>query len=97
MRKHHARIPYLHLKSVDPVLQKKVEAEVIPFATAVSMDMFCEPSQGLVDFEGFRDVFEEIGFEGFGIVEQDMYPTPFDRPLAVARRTREYLRAIGMG
>ena len=25
MRKHHARIPYLHLKSVDPVLQKRVE------------------------------------------------------------------------
>jgi hypothetical protein len=25
-RKHHARIPYLHLKSVDPEIQKRVDA-----------------------------------------------------------------------
>ena len=31
MRKHHDRIPYLHLKSVDPDVQRKVEAEPDPF------------------------------------------------------------------
>ncbi len=30
MRKHHARIPYLHLKSVDDQVRRKVEAEFIP-------------------------------------------------------------------
>src|SRR5205823_10298740 len=49
LRKYHQRIPYLHLKSVDPEIQKKVEREGIPFATAVGMDMFCEPSRGVVD------------------------------------------------
>ena len=46
MRKHHARISYLHLKSVDPEMQKKVFVDGIPFAHAVAQDMFMEPSQG---------------------------------------------------
>ena len=97
MRKHHARIPYLRLKSVEPTLQKKVEAEGIPFANAVAMDMFCEPSRGAVDFMAFRDLLIELDYDGFAIVEQDMYPAPFDKPLPIAGRTRAYLQEIGLG
>jgi len=97
MRKHYTRIPYLHLKSVDQEMQKKVEGEKIPFAKAVAMDMFCEPSRGAVNFVAFRDVLREIDFEGFAIVEQDMYPAPFDKPMPIAKRTRDYLRQIGIG
>ena len=66
-------------------VQSKVESEGITFARAVQIDMFCEPAQGAVDFEAFRDVL------------QDMYPAPFDKPLPIAKRTREYLREIGIG
>jgi inosose dehydratase len=97
MRKHHKRIPYLHVKSVNPDLQKKVEEETIPFAIAVGMDLFCEPSSGAVDFPAFVEVLKEIDYHGFAIVEQDMYPAPFDKPLPIAKRTRAYLRRIGMG
>ena len=97
MRRHHDRIPYLHLKSIDPEIQKRVEAEGIPFAEAVKMDMFVEPSKGAVDFLAFRDLLQEIDYSGYAIVEQDMYPAPFDKPLPIAKRTREYLREIGIG
>jgi inosose dehydratase len=97
IRNHHHRIPYLHLKSVDPEVRKRVQAENIPFATAVSMDMFCEPAHGAVDFLALRDLLEEIGFEGWGIVEQDMFPAPPEKPLPIAKRTRAYLRQIGLG
>lgn len=97
MRQHHARIPYLHLKSIAPDVQRRVEAERIPFAKAVSMDMFCEPSRGAVDFIAFRDVLRAIDYHGYAIVEQDMYPAPPDKPLPIARRTRDYLRSIGIG
>ncbi len=92
---HQDRIPYLHLKSVDPVKQKKVEDENIPFAEAVAMDMFCEPSAGVVDFPALRRLLERIDYNGYAIVEQDMYPAPFDKPLPIASRTLEYLRNIG--
>jgi inosose dehydratase len=97
MAKHHDRIPYLHLKSVRPEMIAKVEAENIPFAIAVGSDMFCEPSEGAVDFLAFRDVLRAIDYTGWGIVEQDMYPAPFDKPLPIAKRTRAYLREIGIG
>ena len=97
MRRHHDRIPYLHLKSIDPEIQKQVETEGIPFAEAVKMDMFVEPSKGAVDFLAFRDLLQEIDYNGYAIVEQDMYPAPFDKPLPIAKRTREYLREIGIG
>jgi len=63
----------------------------------VQDDMFVEPSQGAVDFLAFRDVLREIDFNGWAIVEQDMYPAPFDKPLPIAKRTRAYLRQIGIG
>ena len=97
MKRHHKRVSYLHLKSVDRELQKKVAAEKIPFGHAVAMDLFCEPSVGAVDFLAFREVLREIDYDGWATVEQDMYPAPFDKPLPIAKRTREYLRQIGMG
>jgi inosose dehydratase len=97
MRKHHGRIPYLHLKSVDSERRAKVAAENIPYAKAVAMDVFVEPSTGVIDFMAFRDVLREIDYVGYGIVEQDMFPAPFDKPLPIARRTRAYLREIGIG
>ena len=97
MRKHHERIPYLHLKSIDADIQKEVEAKNVALATAVGMDMFVEPSQGAVDFIAFRDVLREGDYDGWATVEQDMYPAPFDKPLPIAKRTRAYLREIGIG
>jgi inosose dehydratase len=97
MRKYHERIPYLHLKSVDGDVQQRVEAENIPFAEAVQMDMFVEPARGVVDFLAFRDVLREIDYDSWATVEQDMYPAPLDKPLPIAKRTRAYLREIGIG
>ena len=97
MRRHHDRVQHLHLKSVNPEVRKKVEAEKIPFATAVAMDIFSEPDLGVVDFPAFRDVLDEVGYDGWATVEQDIYPAPFDRPLPIAKRTLAYLSEIGMG
>jgi inosose dehydratase len=97
MRKHHARIPHLHLKSVDGAMMQRVKDEGIPYGVAVPQDLFCEPSRGIVDFPALRDLLREIHYTGYGIVEQDMYPAPLDKPLPIAQRTRAYLREIGLG
>lgn len=97
LKKHRARIPYLHLKSVDAQVRDRVAAEKIPFGKAVALDMFVEPSRGVVDFRAFGAALREIDYVGYGIVEQDMFPAPFDKPLPIARRTRAYLREIGLG
>ena len=97
MRKHHARIPYLHIKNVDADVTREVEEEGIGMVDAVAMGAFVEPGTGIVDFEAFLQVLREVGYAGIVMVEQDMYPVPFDKPLPIATRTRKYLRDVGYG
>jgi inosose dehydratase len=97
IRRHPDRIAYLHLKNVDAGIRERVERERIPFAEAVGMLMFSDLADGVVDFREVREALAEIGYDGWGIVEQDMFPTSFDRPLPIARRNREHLREIGIG
>jgi inosose dehydratase len=97
MRQHHERISYLHLKSVDRDKQKEVEANGVTFGPAVGDGVFCEPSVGAVDFEAFRDVLRDVNFSGYAIVEQDMYPCNFSKPLPIAKRSLEYLKEMGIG
>ena len=96
-RRHHERIEYLHLKNIDPEVRGRVQEQGIPFADAVAQDMFVEPARGEVDFLALRDALREFDFAGYAVVEQDMYPAPFDKPLPIARRTREYFREVGIG
>jgi inosose dehydratase len=58
--------------------------------------VFVEPSLGSIDFEVLRDRMAEVGYTGYAIVEQDMYPAEFDRPLPIAKRTHRYLSGIGL-
>ena len=61
------------------------------------MGVYCELAVGAVDILGLRDVLRDVGYNGFAIVEQDMYPAPLDKPLPIAKRNRAYLREIGFG
>jgi inosose dehydratase len=95
-RRYADRIPYLHLKSVDLEHRDRVERDGTPFAQAVKDGVFVEPSAGAVDFPQLRDALVEHQFAGFAIVEQDMYPCEFDRPLPIAKRTHKYLSGLGL-
>lgn len=73
-----------------------MQVEGWSFAKAVSEDIMCEPELGVVDMKAFVQVLEDIDFTGWAIVEQDMYPAPFEKPFPIAKRTRKYLTTIGM-
>src|SRR5438105_4724553 len=96
-RDHHERIPYLHLKDVDTGIIQRVRNNGQGMSVAVSEGAFVDLGRGVVDFPALDRVAAEVGFDGWGIVEQDMYPAPFDKPLPIARRNREYLRTTGIG
>lgn len=96
-RKHHDRVVYLHLKDVDQAIANRARSANWTFDRAVSEGAFVDLGQGCVDLEAIDRVAQEVGFDGWGIVEQDMYPAPFDRPLPIARRNRAYLQRHGIG
>ena len=96
-RDHHARIPYLHLKDVDPAITERALREGWPMGRAVTEGAFVDLGQGSVDFQALNRAVEQVGYDGWGIVEQDMFPAPFDKPLPIARRNRQYLRDLRIG
>ena len=97
MRKHHERIPYFHLKTVHAETLRRVNAESIPIGKATAMGAFCEPAEGVVDFPALRRLLEEIDYDGWAVVEQDMRVQSWDVPLPIAKRTRQYFKDIGLG
>ncbi len=97
MRKHESRLDYLHVKSVDPAVLAEARRDGLPFAAAVARGVFCELDRGAIDFSGFGELLREVDFQGFVVVEQDMYPAPPDKPLPIARANRDYLRRLGWG
>ena len=97
-RKHHAAVRYLHLKSIDGAILDQAVTDGVGFMETVQRKVFVEPSVGTVDFEGFRRALEDVDFQGFAVVEQDMYPVAsLDDPLPIATRTRDWLREQGWG
>ncbi|MFD9498826.1 sugar phosphate isomerase/epimerase family protein [Streptomyces sp. NPDC060035] len=89
------RIGYLHLKQIDPAILADVVANEVPFGPAVARGVMCEPPGGVPALEPVLDAARALGTDLFAIVEQDMYPCPPDKPLPIARRTRDYLRSCG--
>jgi inosose dehydratase len=97
LRDHNDRIGYLHVKSVDPDVRAAVDREDLPLVEAVKRGVFCEPAEGDVDFAALAAAITDVGFTGPACVEQDMCHPAAGHPLAVATRTRAYLRGIGIG
>jgi len=95
VREHRARIEYLHLKNVDSAVLARARSEGWDFGEAVRNEVFCLLEEGSVDMRALKQVLDETAYAGWAVVEQDMYPAPFDKPLPIARRNLAYLRELG--
>ncbi|MFD1362445.1 sugar phosphate isomerase/epimerase family protein [Lentibacillus salinarum] len=96
IERHRSRIAYLHIKNCNENVRRQKELSDWSLAEAVKNNIFCEPEYGSIDMVELMDVLAKNDFSGWAIVEQDMYPVPFDKPLPIARRTKQYLDGIGM-
>ncbi len=91
------RIGYVHIKQMDPGIVERAEREDLAFGQAVALGASCEPPTGLPDIPSVVEALSGLDAELFVVVEQDMYPVDFDKPEPIARRTRDYLRGVGVG
>ena len=95
MKKHIARISYMHFKDIDPKVKANVIANRTGFYDACGQGIFCNLGKGDVDFPAVRKVLLDNGFKGWCTVEQDCDPTLDVRPMDDAKSNREYLESIG--
>lgn len=95
-KKHADRIPYIHIKDCDLAVKAKMDANHWSFAKAVTEDIMVEPGRGSIDFAKLHDALVEKGYDGWVVVEQDLFPVKsFDVPLPIAKRGRENLQKAG--
>lgn len=91
-----SRIRYVHLKSVDPTIRRRVLDQGLDFGAAVRLGAMVEPPAGEPEMPAILEALAGLGRELFCIVEQDLYPCPPDVPLPIATRTRAYYEAQGL-
>ena len=94
MKKHADKIAYLHFKNVDHDIFARVRRENLDSDTAFDLDVMCDLRDGIIDFGALRDAIDAIGFDGIGVIEQDLPRATTDEAFAAARRNLEYLREI---
>ena len=80
------RVPYLHLKDVDPARRDG------DFWGSVRAGVFRPLGQGVVDFAALLAALDEHGFDGWAVVEQDR--TPGGDPVADLVASRRTLEAL---
>ncbi len=90
------RVQYVHLKQVDRAIQARVREEKLGFAPAVRLGAMVEPPLGEPDMPSLLAALAALGRDLFCIVEQDLYPCDFAKPLPIATRTYDYFRSCGM-
>ena len=97
IERHRDRIGYVHIKQMDPAIVATADREGLAFGQAVAMGASCEPPSGEPPIEEVAKALGELDRDLFVVVEQDMYPTDFDKPKPIAQRTYDYLRGVGIG
>jgi inosose dehydratase len=93
IREHPERIAYIHLKDVDAAVLASCRADRADFGEAIRRRVFTEVGTGSLDVPGLLNALREIGYDGWLMVEQD---STWLRPLESARKSREYLRSLGL-
>jgi len=95
MQRHMDRITYVHFKNTDAKIKAKAIANRTGFYDACGQGIFCNLSEGEVNFPKVRELLVEHRFEGWCTIEQDCDPTLDPNPLGDATINRQYLESIG--
>jgi len=95
MQRHMERITYVHFKSTNAEIKARAIANRTGFYDACGEGIFCNLSDGEVDFKAVRQLLLDNQYSGWCTIEQDCDPTLDIDPLRDARVNREYLQSIG--
>ncbi|MDE2384363.1 MAG: TIM barrel protein [Alphaproteobacteria bacterium] len=95
MKRHRARLAYVHFKDIAPAIRADVVAKRTGFYDACGQGIFCNLGKGMTDFKAARALLLESGYDGWCTVEQDCDPAGPTSPVDDARANRAYLRSIG--
>ncbi len=95
LSRHADRIWHVHFKDHDPNVAAESRKQGWTGVQSVEHGVFCELGQGDVDFPAVLARLNELNYDGWIVVEQDVLPG-MGSPKESARRNREYLKSLGI-
>ena len=95
VRKHASRIWHFHFKDHEPTIAEQSHENQWDYFESVRNGIFCELGKGNVDFAAVIQELQKAGYDGWGVVEQDVLPG-MGSPKESAARNRAYLRGLGL-
>ena len=94
LRKYGQRVWHFHFKDHQPEVAQRAADEGWDYFQAVEHGVFCELGKGDVNFPALMNQLQEFGYDGWGVVEQDVLPG-MGAPKESAKRNRDYIRSLG--
>lgn len=95
LRKHAARLDYVHFKDIDAAILTQVLSEHIAFFAACARGVMCPIGRGVVDYQGVRQTLLDIGYNGYITVEQERDPRNASSSLIDVLESRVFLQSAG--
>ena len=95
LKEHANRIWHVHFKDFDPAVVARADDEGWGYQQLIGQRVFSELGQGAVDFPAVLTVLNEINYDSWIVVEQDVLPG-MGSPKESAARNRAYLQSIGI-
>ena len=95
LKKYGARVWHFHFKDCHPRVKAESAEKGWDYFESVQHGVFCELGQGDILFPALVAELDRLGYNGWGVVEQDVLPG-MGTPLESARRNRQYLKSIGL-
>lgn len=104
MQRFGSRTRFLHIKNVKGSIKLPVIEKRVSNFESLEIGIYTELSKGEIDFAVFKHVLDLWHYDGYAIIEQDVYPIDLtapagvpENPLMVQKRNGEYLESIGFG
>ena len=95
LQAHRDRVWHVHFKDCDMKVAAMARERGLGYLDAVRAQLFCELGQGVIDFAAVTDVLKDSAYNGWIVVEQDVFPG-YGSPKDSAARSRAFLRSLGV-
>lgn len=95
IKRYGERIWLMHFKDFDPAVIPVAIDEGFNYHEMIGRGMFSELGKGVVDFPAVLAAMQDVGYDGWIVVEQDVLPG-MGSPAENAKRNRAYLKSIGL-
>jgi inosose dehydratase len=90
-----SRIWHVHYKDCDGAVAADARQRGRGYLEAVRAQLFCQLGEGAVDFTAVTAALRRHRYDGWIVVEQDVFPG-YGTPAVSAGKSRRYLQTLGL-